>query len=181
MNITNNTQETVIFDPKEMIGILDLRSLGYNKIRQGILQQSLSKYYHFEPADALCEKFNKFLNTLKKEMKESKEKYPWLDKNNERKYMTDREILYKCQLFKTELQSMGNTTFIKEKRVCVRPLHSRLEATQKIKPPMTMEGCRSSMGMVNFVSIFCLELQILLKPIYDLTRKGRHFIWRQEQ
>ena len=26
--------------------------------------------------------------------------------------------------------------------------------------------------MVNFVSIFCQELQRLLKPIYDLTRKG---------
>ena len=28
----------------------------------------------------------------------------------------------KCQLFKTELQHMGNTIFIKEKRVCVKPL-----------------------------------------------------------
>ena len=35
--------------------------------------------------------------------------------------------------------------------------------------------------MVNFVSIFCPELQKLLKPIYDLTRKGRHFIWGEEQ
>ena len=35
--------------------------------------------------------------------------------------------------------------------------------------------------MVNFVSIFCLELQKLLKPIYDLTRKGRQFIWGPEQ
>ena len=35
--------------------------------------------------------------------------------------------------------------------------------------------------MVNFVSIFCLELQKLLKPIYDLTRKGRPFIWGDEQ
>ena len=35
--------------------------------------------------------------------------------------------------------------------------------------------------MVNFVSIFCLELQKLLKPIYDLTRKGRSFIWGDEQ
>ena len=34
----------------------------------------------------------------------------------------------KCQLFKTELQYMGNTIFIKEKRVCVKPLRSRLEA-----------------------------------------------------
>ena len=30
----------------------------------------------------------------------------------------------KCQLFKTELQYMGNTIFIKERRVCVKPLHS---------------------------------------------------------
>ena len=37
------------------------------------------------------------------------------------------------------------------------------------------------MGMVNFVSIFCPTLQGLLKPIYDLTRKGRHFIWGEEQ
>ena len=37
------------------------------------------------------------------------------------------------------------------------------------------------MGMVNFLSIFCLELQKLLKPIYDFTRKGRLFIWGKEQ
>ena len=35
--------------------------------------------------------------------------------------------------------------------------------------------------MVNFVSIYCPELQRLLKPIYDLTRKGRQFIWGEEQ
>ena len=35
--------------------------------------------------------------------------------------------------------------------------------------------------MVNFVSIFCPELQKLLKPIYELTKKGRPFIWGDEQ
>ena len=35
--------------------------------------------------------------------------------------------------------------------------------------------------MVNFVSLFCQELQKLLKPIYDLTRKGRQFLWGKEQ
>ena len=77
----------------------------------------------------------------------------------------------KCQLFRTELQYMGNTIFVKERRVCVRPLHSRLEAIQKMKVPTTAKQCRSFAGMVNFVSIFCPELQRLLKPIYDLTRK----------
>ena len=76
---------------------------------------------------------------------------------------------------------MGNTIFTKDKRVCVGPLHNRLEANQKLKPPMTIKGCRSFASMVNFVSIFCSELQKLLKPIYDLTRKGRQFIWGQEQ
>ena len=35
--------------------------------------------------------------------------------------------------------------------------------------------------MVNFLSMFCPNLQELLKPIYDLTRKGRHFICGKEQ
>ena len=44
-----------------------------------------------------------------------------------------------------------------------------------------IKGCRSFMGMVNFVSIFCPKLQRLLKPIYDLTRKGKQFPWEEEQ
>ena len=86
-------QETVIFNQKEMTGNLDLRSIDYYKIKQDVLQHNLSKHYHFEPTDALCEQFNKGVNTLKKEKEESKENYPWLYKNDERKYMTDREIL----------------------------------------------------------------------------------------
>ena len=43
----------------------------------------------------MCKQFNRFVNVLKKEEEESKENYPWLDKNDERKYMTDREILDK--------------------------------------------------------------------------------------
>ena len=34
LDVTNNTQETVIFEPKQVLGILDLRSLGYYKIKQ---------------------------------------------------------------------------------------------------------------------------------------------------
>ena len=82
----------------------------------------------------------------------------------------------KCQLFKTELQYMGNTIFIKDRRVCVKPLRSRLEAIQKLKPPTTVKGCRSFARMVNLP-----RAPKLLRPIYDLTRKGRHFIWGEEQ
>ena len=47
----------------------------------------------------------------------------------------------KCQLFKTDLQYMGNTIFIRNKRVCIRPLRSRIEAIQKLEPPITIKGC----------------------------------------
>ena len=96
-DIVNDGTETVIFKPEEMIGIVDLRSLGYYKIKQGILQQNLSKYYRFERADTLCEYFNKLVNMLKREreQKELEENCSWLDSNDERKYMTDQEILDK--------------------------------------------------------------------------------------
>ena len=60
----------------------------------------------------------------------------------------------KCQSFRTDLNYMENET---------------------------VKGCRSFAGMVNFLSMFFPELQKLLKPIYDLTRKGRPFIWGKEQ
>ena len=408
--VTNSTHKIVTFDPKEMLGIVDLRSLGYYKIKQGVLQQNLSCMYHFESAKMVCGQFNRLINALRQEEVETSgaDKYPWLDDSDETKYMTDREILdkyinlegscltkwekqklrnliyeykdvfslrdeigtcpnikveidvtdsspffirpfharekdkaildkemkrlcylgilkkgfsaysspvmlisrkvmqdkrvvtdfrhlnmriaknnlaypllkdmfmllgsskcevlsvldlkdafhllrltenskkycgilpyfgsmsylyprmpmelnispvvwqsyinailnclsskkyceaimddpllfmpnkqthfenlidllwalcknglkispKKCQLFRTELQYMGNTIFIKDRRACVKPLRSRLEAIQKLKPPMTQKGCRSFAGVVNFVSIFCPELQKLLK------------------
>ena len=87
----------------------------------------------------------------------------------------------KYQLFRTNLQYMGNEIFIQNKRVCVQPLRSRLEAIQKLQPPTMVKGCRSFARIVNFLSMFCPELQKLLKPIYDLTRKGRPFVWGKEQ
>ena len=87
----------------------------------------------------------------------------------------------KCQLFKTELQYMGNIMFIKDRHVHIKPSRSGIESIQQLKPPTNTKVCRSFAGMVNNVSIFCPELQKLLKPIYELTKKGRHFIWGKEQ
>ena len=63
----------------------------------------------------------------------------------------------------------------------MKPLRIRLDAIQKLIPPTTQKGCRSFASVVNFVSIFCPELQKFLKPIYELTKKGRPFVWGEEQ
>ena len=97
LDIVNKCTETIIFKPEEMIEIVDLRLIGYYKIKPGILTQNLSKYYRFERAETLCMYFNKFINILKKdrEQVEQKDSYPWLDSHDDRKYMTDQEILDK--------------------------------------------------------------------------------------
>ena len=56
----------------------------------------MNKYYHFEEANRVCAAFNKMVETVRQEEKDSqKEKYPWLDDMDERKYMMDNKILDK--------------------------------------------------------------------------------------
>ena len=85
------------------------------------------------------------------------------------------QLIFLCNKY------MGNTMFIKDRQVCVRPMRSRIEVIQQLRSPTNVKCCRSFARMVNFVSIFCPELQKLLKPIYGLAKKSRHFIWGEEQ
>ena len=63
----------------------------------------------------------------------------------------------------------------------ITPLRSRTEAINKIPTPRTPKQCKSFCGVVNYLSLFCPDLQKLLKPIVELTRKGRSFIWGEAQ
>ena len=95
LDIKNAGKDTMILNLRKMIEIIDIRSLEYYKIKQGILQQNLSRYYRFEEANKLCEYFNRFVDTLKKDREQttSVDKYPWLHPGDERRNMMDREIL----------------------------------------------------------------------------------------
>ena len=80
LKVTNSTQEKVTFNPEHVVGIVDLRSLGYYKIKQGVLQQNLGHCYHLESAESVCDQYNRLMNTLRKEEQEAsvcgKDKYP---------------------------------------------------------------------------------------------------------
>ena len=84
--VTNSTQDTVTFDPEDVLGIIDLRSLGYYKIKQGVLQQNLSCIYHFGSINKVCDQFNRLINTLRKEEEKtnSTDKYLWLDDSDDK-------------------------------------------------------------------------------------------------
>ena len=87
----------------------------------------------------------------------------------------------KCKLFKKELVFMGITILVEDGMPKMRPLKSRIDAIQKVKPPKTIKECRSFCGMVNYMSMFLPSLQEKLIPIYFITRKGIPFYWGDEQ
>ena len=87
----------------------------------------------------------------------------------------------KCQLFKTNLIYMGNEFSINRRTMTITPLRSRTEAINKIPTPRTPKQCKSFCVVVNYLSLFCPDLQKLSKPIVELTRKGRPFVWGDAQ
>ena len=95
MKIKNNTHETVTYGKTNIMGIVDLRSLGFYKIKQEVLQEHLSRHYNFEIADDVCDQYNRLVNLMRKEEEKSEGKVSWLDDKDERKHMTDKEILDK--------------------------------------------------------------------------------------
>ena len=50
LDMVKNGTETIIFKPEEMLGIIDLRSLGYYKIKQGILKEPEENYPWLDPS-----------------------------------------------------------------------------------------------------------------------------------
>ena len=95
LKIKNKTCETITFGRTGMMGVVDLRLLGFYKIKQEVLQEHLNRHYHFELADDVCDQYNRLINLMRKEEEKSEGKFPWLDDTDKRKYMTDKEILDK--------------------------------------------------------------------------------------
>ena len=87
LKVTNKTCKTVTFGRTEMMGIIDLRSLDFYKIKQEVLQEHLGRHYHFELADDVCDQYNRFVNLMRKEEENSEGKFSWLEDTDERKYM----------------------------------------------------------------------------------------------
>ena len=113
LKVTNKACKTIVFGRSEMMGVVDLRLLGFYKIKQEVLQEHLSRHLHFKLADEVCDQYNRLVNLMRKDRK-----FPWLDDTDERKYMTDREILDKYV-------NLDNSCLTKVEKEQVRDLLSR--------------------------------------------------------
>ena len=63
--------------------------------------------------------------------------------------------------------------------ITITPMKSSVEAIQKLPTPTTVKECKSFCGVVNYLSLFCKDLQKILKPICKLTRKAMPFYWTE--
>ena len=86
----------------------------------------------------------------------------------------------KSQLFVKELVYLGTLFTVKAQGLIITPLLTRVDAIRNIPTPTTPKGCKSFCGVVNYLAIFCPELQKLLRPIYELTKKSVKFVWMKE-
>ena len=59
-------------------------------------------------------------------------------------------------------------------------MKDKCEAIRRLDPPKTFRDCRKFCGMVNFLATFLKDLQKILIPIYNLTRKSTKFLWTEE-
>ena len=66
LKIKNKTCKTITFGRTDMIGVVDLRSLGFYKIKQEVHLEHLSRHYHFELADDVCDQYNRLVNLMRK-------------------------------------------------------------------------------------------------------------------
>ena len=69
---------------------------------------------------------------------------------------------------------MENIIFIKDRKVYVKPLRSRIEAILKLEPSKMPKGCRSFAGMVNYLVWIVWNYKNFSNPFMFYQEKVDH-------
>ena len=87
----------------------------------------------------------------------------------------------KCKLFRDDVEYMGHRiTINKAGEPCFQPMHNRCASIRQIPRPKTPKQVRRLVGAVNYVAGFFPNIQTILKPLHQLTRKKNKFVWTDE-
>ncbi|XP_019561388.3 uncharacterized protein K02A2.6-like [Aedes albopictus] len=62
----------------------------------------------------------------------------------------------------------------------IQPTKAKMDCILESIPPENLKQLRSYVGMLNFYHRFVPELSTVLKPLYELTKKGQEFQWSSE-
>ena len=92
LDVTDIPSDQFIFNKNDSLGELDVRSIGYYKVKQSNIQHHLESYYECRPLQALCEEINKLTNTLRRQEQKATDPFPWLAEVDKRRNLSDREM-----------------------------------------------------------------------------------------
>ena len=88
--------------PKTVIGILDLRSLGYFKVSYENLVRRMGEHFTFfhyykdtsdRTSDAIFNRIHEISNDIRQGINSIRDQYLWLEPDDPRRYQTDAEVL----------------------------------------------------------------------------------------
>jgi len=86
----------------------------------------------------------------------------------------------KTLLFRSTVAYMGHIIAIIEGRPCVMAQKDKCQAIIDLKPPCTRKQVKSLIGACLFLGMYLANLQVILKPLHALTKKGATFSWLPE-
>ena len=59
----------------------------------------------------------------------------------------------------------------------ITPSKFQIQAILKLQPPSKKTKIREFLGMLNFLSIYVYEMQLYLRPFYNIFRQQNNFEW----
>ena len=82
----------------------------------------------------------------------------------------------KCEFLRPELEYLGH--LITEEGV--KPNPNKLEAVRNFKRPSNATGIKSFLGLSGYYRKFIKNFSTIAKPLTDLTKKDKPFLWTSE-
>lgn len=82
----------------------------------------------------------------------------------------------KCQWAQSQINYLG---FIINDRG-MTPQPEKIKAVKDLKPPTTVKGVRSFLGLISFYRMFIPQFSDIASPLVELTKKFKRFSWSPE-
>ena len=82
----------------------------------------------------------------------------------------------KSHFFLTRVVILGHNI----ERNTITPLKPRIDAIQKLQPPINKKKIQEFLGMLNFLSKYVYKMQLYLRPFYNILRQQNNFEWTTE-
>ena len=146
IQVTNNSTKPVSFNKNQILGSIDTRSAGYFHVTRNVLvEKSQHQIMTLSDEDTLTCMHEHYMeikkiNEQNPTVKNDKDKYPWLPDGDERKTMTDEEIITKyVDLSESILTEKEKKTFRKVMLKYKKAFSLREEIGMCSMPPVELE------------------------------------------